>query len=320
MENKAPKPLTPGWYRDFGSYLKEIFGCRVHKISLDAGFSCPNRDGTLSQKGCIYCNEKGSGTGAWARGIPIAGQIEAARGFLEKRYKAKKFLAYFQSFSNTYAPVTRLEQVFEEALAQEKICGLCIGTRPDCVPDKVLSLLDGLNKKTFLMMEYGLQSACDRTLALINRGHDSRAFEETARKTTALGIRVCAHVILGLPGESRQDMQSTADFLASLGVDAVKIHLLYVIKGSSMEELYKEGGYKPLAMDAYVDLVCDFLERLPQKTVIERLTGDPHPQELAAPSWALGGKARILDAIRQRMVERETWQSRLVCANKSNQH
>ncbi len=312
MENKAPKPLTPGWYQDFGSYLKEIFGCRVHKISLDAGFSCPNRDGTLSQKGCIYCNERGSGTGAWARGIPIAGQIEAARGFLEKRYKAKKFLAYFQSFSNTYAPVTRLEQVFEEALSQEKICGLCIGTRPDCVPDEVLCLLDSLNKKTFLMMEYGLQSACDKTLALINRGHNLKDFEQAAKKTKALGIRVCAHVILGLPGESRSDMQHTADFLGSLNIDAVKIHALYVVKGTGMEELYKDGGYKPLCRDEFVDAVCEFLERLPANTVIERMTGDPHPQELAAPSWALGGKAQLLADIRQAMVDRKTWQSRLL--------
>lgn len=285
-------------YPDYASYLKALFGCRVHKITVDAGLSCPNRDGTISYGGCIYCNERGSGTGASGSGQSVAAQLEVAKPYLSRRFKAEKFLAYFQSFTNTHAPVERLSALWSEALSVNDVVGLSIGTRPDCVPDPVLDLARELSEKCLFWMEYGLQSANDETLSLINRGHDSRAFADAVKRTKARGIPVCAHAILGLPGETPADMAATADFLAGLGVEGVKLHLLYVVKGTAMEELYRAGGYRCLAEDEYVTLAVDFIRRLPPSTIIHRLTGDPHPGELAAPDWLLGSKSRVIAKIR----------------------
>ncbi|MBI5845489.1 MAG: TIGR01212 family radical SAM protein [Deltaproteobacteria bacterium] len=285
-------------YPDYSSYLKGLFGCRVHKITVDAGLSCPNRDGTISFGGCIYCNERGSGTGAAARGLSVAAQLEAAMPYLGRRFKAEKFIAYFQSFTNTHAPVERLAALWNEALSVEGVVGLSIGTRPDCVPDPVLDLARRLSEKCLFWMEYGLQSANDRTLSLINRGHDSRAFADAVKRTKARGIPVCAHAILGLPGETPADMAATANFLAGLGVEGVKLHLLYVVKNTPMEALFRAGEYQCLPEDEYVALAVDFIRRLPPSTIIHRLTGDPHPDELAAPSWLIGSKSRVIAKIR----------------------
>jgi radical SAM protein (TIGR01212 family) len=203
-------------YNDLNTYLRSLFGCRVQKISIDAGLSCPNRDGRVATGGCIYCNARGSGTGAHARGLTITDQLSQGKKFLAGRYKAKKFLAYFQSFSNTYAAVEELKPLYDEALAVEDVVGLSIGTRPDCVDESVLELLQDYAGHHLVWIEYGLQSARDKTLELINRGHDVKCFEDAVRITAGRGIKICAHVILGLPGETRSDMLHTARTISEL--------------------------------------------------------------------------------------------------------
>jgi hypothetical protein len=294
-------------YNDLNTYYQSLFGCRVQKITIDAGLSCPNRDGTISTGGCIYCNARGSGTGAFDRGLSVTDQLLQGKSFLSRRYKAKKFIAYFQSFSNTYASPEILKRLYDEALAVEDIVGLAIGTRPDCVDEPVLDLLQAYTPNYLIWIEYGLQSASDRTLEFINRGHDVQCFKDAIKKTSNRGIGICVHVILGLPHESRDDMLDTAQTLADLGIDGIKLHLLYVVKGTLLEAHYRQGKYKCLEQQEYVDLVCDFIERLPSDMIIQRLTGDPHPQELVAPQWALK-KSETLAKIRNTFEKRDSQQ------------
>jgi len=296
-------------YTDYQTYLKGRFGCRVQKITVDAGFSCPNRDGTLSSEGCLFCNQRGSGTGAFRRGMSIREQVEEGKRQLFRRYKARKFIAYFQAFTNTYASLDRLKKAYDEALSADDMVGLSIGTRPDCVGEPVLDLLETYRETHLVWVEYGLQSASDATLSTINRGHDFACFRDAVARTRKRGILTCAHVILGLPGEDRSHMLATARALCACGVDGVKIHLLYVVKDTPLEALYKAGRYTPLEQEAYVDLVCDFLERLSPEMVIQRLTGDPHPEELAAPGWCRD-KAGTLAGIRSTLEKRNSWQGK----------
>ena len=310
MEGEIPEHIMQPRYFDLNSYLRQRFGVRVHKLTVDAGLTCPNRDGRVGTGGCIYCNPKGSGTGAHARGLSITDQLEAAKAAVARRFKAKKFIAYFQSYSNTYAPLEQLRAMYDEALAVDGIVGLAIGTRPDCVDASVLSLLENYARRTLVWVEYGLQSAHDVTLARINRGHDAATFQNTVLATAGRGILICAHIILGLPGEDAGQMRATADFIARLPIDGVKLHLLYVVGGTPMEALYRSGGYTCLTQEEYVALVCDTIERLPPHIVIQRLTGDPHRDELIAPQWALA-KAQTLNLIQQELAFRDTHQGRL---------
>ena len=298
-------------YRDLNTYFRELFGHRVHKITVDAGMTCPNRDGTLSTGGCIYCNSKGSGTGAALAGKTIREQIERVKARVARRFKAKKFIAYFQSYTNTYAPVKTLKALYDEALGVQDVTGLAIGTRPDCVNTEILDLLESYAAENLVWIEYGLQSAHDDTLRRINRGHDVACFERAVAATKGRGINICAHVILGLPGETRREMLETARFLSDIGIDGVKLHLLYVIRGTKLETLYNKGRFKCLGQEEYAALVCDFLERIPGNMIIQRLTGDPHPNELAAPRWALE-KKQTLEMIKDILEQRDTWQGRLV--------
>jgi hypothetical protein len=297
-------------YRDLNSYLRGIFGCRVQKIPLDAGLTCPNRGGRRGASGCIYCNARGSGTGAHARGLSITAQLEQGKRALAARYRARKFIAYFQSFSNTYAPPERLRSLYEEALAVDGVVGLAIGTRPDCLPEPVLELLAEMNARRPVWLELGLQSARDPTLKRIGRGHDAACFLNAAAAARRAGLKVCAHVILGLPGETPEDMRFTADTLAAAGIDGLKLHALYVVKGAPLEALYRDGAYRCLTPSEYVAAVCDFLERTPAAVVVQRLTGDPHPEELVAPAWCRD-KAATLAGIRAELERRDTWQGRL---------
>jgi radical SAM protein (TIGR01212 family) len=294
-------------YNDLNTYFQALYGCRVQKITIDAGLTCPNRDGSISTGGCIYCNARGSGTGAFDKGLSVTDQLLQGKSFLSRRYKAKKFIAYFQSFSNTYAPPEILKSLYDEALAVEDIVGLAIGTRPDCVDEPVLDLLQAYTPNYLIWIEYGLQSASDKTLEFINRGHDVQCFKDAIKRTSNRGIRICVHVILGLPRESRDDMLNTAQALADLGIDGIKLHLLYVVKGTPLEVHYRQGKYRCLEQREYVDLVCDFIERLPSDMIIQRLTGDPHPQELVAPQWALE-KAETLAKIRNTLEKRDSRQ------------
>jgi len=301
--------VTERPYTDLASYLRGRFGCRVQKISVDAGLTCPNRDGTRGTGGCIYCNERGSGTGA-SRLMTVAEQLRSAKAYLAVRYKAKKFLAYFQSFSNTYAPPDTLRAIYDEALGVEDVAGLAVGTRPDCAGDDILDLLAEYDDRTFLWVEYGLQSIHDRTLSLINRGHDAGAFLDAVARTRQRGINVVVHVILGLPGETKDDMIETARALAGIDIQGVKIHVLYVARGTRLHDMYESGAYRCLGRDEYVDIVCDFLALLPRRIVIHRLTGDPHRGELIAPSWTLD-KESNLRAVREELARRGLYQGAL---------
>lgn len=296
-------------YNDFNHYLRSLYGCRVQKIPIDAGFTCPNRDGTKSTRGCIYCNSYGSGTGAFRQGMSISEQIRQAKLFLSERYGAQKFVAYFQAFSNTYAALPLLKQRYAESLADQDIVGLAVGTRPDCVNEDVLALLASYQPKYGVWMEYGLQSASDRTLEFINRGHTVADFIRAVDMTHKAGLLICVHIILGLPGETKKDMMATVRLLSSLGIKGLKIHLLYVVKGTEMEKLLRKGEYTPLRQQEYVDLVCDVLELLPPDMVIQRLTGDPRPEELVAPLWARD-KMGTINAIKTALRERSSFQGK----------
>lgn len=297
-------------YRDYHTYLKEIFGERVQKISLDAGLSCPNRDGTLSSEGCIFCDRKGSGTGAMLdRGTAIEDQIHSGMLHARRRYGARKFIAYFQSFTNTYAPLDRLRDLYDKALSFPGMVGLAVATRPDCAGPEVIRLLRSYTDEFLVWVEFGLQSAHDVTLRRIRRGHDLAAFENSALAASASGLNVCAHVILGLPGENQTMMHQTARYLGGVPVHGVKIHLLYVVKGTPLASLFERGEFRCLEREEYVNLVVDFLELLPPEVVVQRLTGDPYGVDLIAPQWARE-KSENLRMIKSRMEERGTWQGK----------
>ncbi|MFZ5452922.1 MAG: TIGR01212 family radical SAM protein [Thermodesulfobacteriota bacterium] len=290
-------------YRDLNSYLRQRFGERVQKITLDAGLTCPNRDGRVGQGGCLYCNARGSGTGAWSRGLSLSQQLAEGRDRLGRRYGARKFIAYFQSFTNTYASPEHLQALYREALACPGVVGLSIGTRADCLSDAVLDLLADLQQDYLVWLELGLQSAHDATLKRLNRGHDVACFTDAVNRAGARGLETVAHVILGLPGEGSSQMAATASYLARLPLQGVKLHLLYVTSDSALAPLYLSGAYQCLTEAEYVTSVVDFLELLPPDVVIHRLTGDPHSGELLAPEWCLD-KSRVLNLIKQEFARR----------------
>lgn len=294
-------------YRSFSDELKTTFGCRVQRISVDAGFTCPNRDGRAGTAGCIYCGGAGSGSLGIVRGIPVAAQLEAGKEVMTRKYRARKFIAYFQSYSNTYAPVERLAALYDEALAVPDVVGLMVGTRPDCLPPEVLDLLADYTRRCWFWLELGLQSSLDRTLRLLRRGHDLAAFADAVRACRGRGIRVCAHVILGLPGETREDMLATAALVNELGIDGVKIHLLHVMRDTELAAMYGRGEVSLLSREEYVTLVCDFLERLDPAVCIQRLTGDGGRDHLIAPLWSLA-KFEVLNAIDAELERRGTCQ------------
>lgn len=290
-------------YNAFSEELKRVFGCRVQRLSVDAGFTCPNRDGTVGVDGCIFCGGKGSGSFGILQGAGVAGQLEHAKEVMVRKYKAALFIAYFQSYSNTYAPIPRLQALYDEALAVPDVVGLIVGTRPDCLPEETLDLLASYAERCYFWLELGLQSPLDRTLSAIGRGHDLASFTAAVESCRKRGIRVCAHVILGLPGESRQEMLSGADFLNQRGVDGVKIHLLHVMRGTRLADQYQEGALRMLDRDEYVGLVCDFLERLDPRIVVQRLTGDGNRKDLIAPLWSLR-KFEVLNCIDHELERR----------------
>lgn len=286
-----------------------MFKERVQKISVDAGLTCPNRDGKLSGTGCIYCNSKGSGTNASARGLSIKEQIEAGKIGARIKYKAKKFLAYFQSYTNTYTSCAHMKEIFDEALSCDGVVGMAIGTRPDCIDPEKLDLLEAYARDFLVWLEYGLQSIHDETLKRINRGHTFQDFLDAVDMTKGRGIHICTHVILGLPGEDRAMMMETADRLARAGINGIKLHLLYVIRGTPLDEIYLNGEYTCLEQEEYVNLVCDFIERLPKDMIIQRITGDPHSDELRAPDWAARYR-QTFNMIQHAMEERDSFQGK----------
>ena len=273
-------------YLSLNQYLRSVFGERVQKISLDAGFTCPNRDGTKGRGGCIYCDAKGSGTGAYESGKDIAEQMKAGINWAGRRYGARKFIAYFQSFSNTYGPLDRLEDIYTQALVGSEVVGLSIGTRPDCVDKDRLELISHIGEGRMVWMEYGLQSASDATLARINRKHTVSDFIRAVEISKEYGLMTCAHIIFGLPDEGRSEMEDTVRLLAGLKVDGVKFHHQYIVENTELNRLYRAGKYRPITQQNYVEMVAWALANLPKGTVIQRLTGDPPMNLLVAPDWS----------------------------------
>ena len=301
-------------YNTFSDELKRVFGCKVQRLSVDAGFTCPNRDGKVGTEGCIFCGGKGSGSYGILPGAGVAQQLEHAKEVMVRKYKAARFIAYFQSYSNTYAPVERLKALYDEALSVPDVVGLIVGTRPDCLPEATLDLLASYARRSYFWLELGLQSHLDRTLAAIGRGHDRASFESALKGCRERGIRVCAHVILGLPGESREEMLSCAEYLNRQGVDGVKVHLLHVMRGTRLAEQYEGGEITLLDRDSYVGLVCDFLERLDARIVVQRLTGDGNRRDLIAPLWSLA-KFEVLNCIDNELKRRGTQQGARLSEN-----
>lgn len=290
-------------YKPFSEELKRVFGCRVHRISVDAGFTCPNRDGKTGQGGCIYCGSHGSGSAGIARGLSVSQQIEAGKEVMRRKYKANSFIAYFQSYSNTYAPVQKLRSLYDEALAVPEVVGLIVGTRPDCLPPEVIDLLAAYHERSYFWLELGLQSPHDLSLQLIRRGHTYASFVEAVTCCKARNLRVCVHLILGIPGETRADMLASAAMMNELGIDGVKLHLLHVMEGTPLAEMYRMQRFPLLDRDEYVGIVCDFLERLDSEITIHRLTGDGIRDHLIAPLWSLQ-KFEVLNLIDSEMARR----------------
>ena len=286
-------------YLSLNKYLRSVFGQRVQKIPLDAGLGCPNRDGTKGWAGCVYCDSKGSGTGAYSMGMGIRAQMEEGMRKASMCYEARKFIAYFQSFSNTYARFGTLERLYMDALVGPEVVGLSIGTRPDCVDEEILGLISSIAHGRMVWMEYGLQSASDKTLLKINRGHSVSDFVEAVKLTRRFGFLICAHVIFGLPGEERAAMEDTVRLLADLKVDGVKFHQLYVVQGTALQGLYEAGWIRPLEQEEYADMAAWAISHLPKNTVIQRLVGDPPRARLVAPSWSLDKTETIAQILKR---------------------
>lgn len=293
-------------YNQFSAHLKNKFGVKVYKITLDAGFSCPNRDGTISTGGCIFCDEGGSFSQAHSNLLSVEEQVITGAESLKKRFKAEKFMSYFQAYSNTYKPVKELEKIYNSALNHEDIVGISIGTRPDCIDDEKIKLISGFKDDYYTWVEYGLQSVHNKTLKKINRGHDFECFLKAYEKTKSAGINVCVHVIFGL-WETRGEIMETAKKLAELGVDGVKIHMLCALKNTKLAQIYENGGINFMDEDEYVQTVCDFLEYLPETTTIHRLAGNGLSTELIAPQW-LGKKFDCLNKIDREFIKRSSHQ------------
>ncbi len=295
-------------YNQFSEFLKNKFGAKVYKITLDAGFSCPNRDGTISNLGCIFCDDGGSFSQAHSNLLSIEEQINVGADTLKKRFKAQKFMSYFQAFSNTYKPVNELEKIYKSSLCRDDIVGISIGTRPDCIDEEKLKLISSFTTDYYTWIEYGLQSVHDKTLKKINRGHDYSCFLKSYEKTKTMGINVCLHVILNL-FETYEEMMHTAKTIAELEPDGVKIHMLCALEGTKLADMYKNGEIDFMTEDEYVKTVCDFLEYLPPKTTIHRLAGNGLRTELVAPRW-IGRKLDCLNKIDREFISRDSWQGK----------
>ncbi len=296
-------------YYSYNFFLRNRFGGRVQKVSIDAGFTCPNVDGTVAIGGCVFCDNRSFSPSRRLPRTNIAGQIDEGIRRLKWRYDVDQFMAYFQPATNTYAPVEKLRPLYEQAIAHPQVVAMAIGTRPDCVPPDVMDLLEEMAGRTYLSVEYGMQTMHDRSLDWMNRGHHHDAFLDAVERSRGRGFEICAHVMLDLPGESREDMLATAREVARLRVDAVKIHNLYVVKKTPLADEYAAGKITLMDRDAYVATVVDFLELLPPTCVVERISGEAPPGYLIAPDWCVD-KPSIRDALDAEFQRRDTWQGK----------
>ena len=308
-------------YYSLDYYLKETFGTKVYKLALDGGMTCPNRDGTIGTGGCIFCSEGGSGDFAAKRDVSVRAQVEAAKLRVANKMKSQTpdqtdgpYIAYFQSYTNTYAPIDHLEALFSEAISLPEICALSIGTRPDCLPDETISLLSKLNQKKPVWVELGLQTIHEKTAEFIRRGYKLPVFEDSFHRLKEAGLTVIVHVILGLPGESREEILDTIRYLAALdhngsGIDGIKLQLLHVLKGTDLDPLYTSGAFETMELDEYLSLVGDCLTLLPQEIVIHRVSGDGPKSILTAPLWS-GNKRLVLNSMAKYFKEQNIYQGK----------
>ena len=305
-------------YNDLSAYLLAHFPYKVQKISLNAGFTCPNRDGSVGYGGCTYCNNQTFNPAYCKTEKTVTEQLEEGKQFFARKYPYMKFLAYFQAYTNTYAELEELKRKYEEALSVVDVVGLVIGTRPDCMPDALLDYLEELNKRTFLMVEYGVESTDNTTLKRINRGHTFEVAQEAICKTAARGIRVGAHIILGLPGESREMLIEQAGVLSALPLTTLKLHQLQLIKGTRMAAEYADRpeDFHLYTADEYIDLAIDYVEHLRPDIVLERFVSQSPKELLIAPDWGLKNH-EFTDKVKKRMRERDSWQGKYYDNKKS---
>lgn len=303
-------------YYSLDAYYKEEFGDKVYKLSLDGGMTCPNRDGTLGTGGCIFCSSGGSGDFAASNHLSITEQIEEAKSRVAKKVKSNRYVAYFQAYTNTYAKVSYLRSIFTEAIEHKDIVALSIATRPDCLPDEVLKLLAELNEKKPIYIELGLQTIHEDSAKLIRRGYPLPIFEEALRRLSMINIPVIVHVILGLPGESKEMMLSTIDYLANLPIHGIKLQLMHVLKHTELETLYAKNPalFSLLNLEDYINVLVECLEHLPPNIVIHRITGDGPKNLLIAPIWS-GNKRLVLNTISQELKKRNSYQGKYIRTN-----
>jgi hypothetical protein len=294
-------------YNDYSTYLKNKFGCKVYRIGLDGGFSCPNRDGTKGYEGCLYCNDDGSRSSYTKTSDDIKTQLSSRIEYLKKTKSAAKFIAYFQAFTSTHASADNLKKIYDQIKDFNEIVGLTIGTRPDTIDRDKIKLISSYMNRYEVWLEFGLQSIHDKTLERINRGHTFKDFLTALELARQFDIPVCAHAILGLPGETKKDMLETAQMLSKLKIDAVKIHLLHILKGSPIEKLYKTGNITVMPQREYIELVCDFLENLLPEIIVQRLTGEGNKTNHIAPDWALN-KIETINLICETLKKRGSCQ------------
>lgn len=296
-------------YHSLNYFLRNKFNEKIYKISLDGGFTCPNRDGKAGKGGCTFCSARGSGDYAGSRILSINEQFNDRKKMMEKKWKDGKYIAYFQAYTNTYAPVEELRQKYEEAMSQENVVALSIATRPDCLDDEVVDLLEEISKKTYLWVELGLQTINDESARNFNRGYDFKVFEEGIKKLQDRNIEVVVHTIFGLPGETKEDMLKTVDYVAHSGAQGIKFHLLHLMSGTQMVKQYESGELELLSQEDYIDLICKGVAMIPQDMVVHRLTGDAPRESLIGPMWSLK-KWEVLNAIDKALVDNDIYQGK----------
>lgn len=299
-------------YNEFGQWLKAKLGMKVQKISINAGFTCPNRDGSVGIGGCTYCNNQTFNPSYCHTEKSVTQQLEEGKQFFSRKYPEMKYLAYFQAYTNTYGALSELKRKYEEALNVDGVIGIVIGTRPDCMPDALLDYLEELNRRTFLIVEYGIESTDDKVLQRINRGHDFACTADAVRRTHERGILTGGHIILGLPGESHESLMKTAKTLSSLPLDTLKIHQLQLIRGTRMAEEYfaTPSDFHLFTVDEYIDTVIDFIEHLRPDIILERFVSQSPASLLAVPGWGLKNY-EFVEKVRRRMEERDARQGKL---------
>lgn len=297
-------------YNAYIDYLKQRFGSRVQKVIVDAGFTCPNRDGSKGVGGCTYCNNDSFKPPYCLPNMSVADQVKEGIEFLSRRYKVDKFIVYFQSYSNTYASLRHLQKLYEEALNHPQVIGLAVGTRSDCIDEQKIDYFSQLARDYYVTLEYGLESPYDKTLRWIRRMHDFESWEKAVKLTAGRGIHICAHIILGFPTESRDEMLKTAEIVSKYPIDYLKIHHLHVVKKTILEKIYRENPFPLPAYRDYVDLVTEFLQRLKPEIKVQRLVGETHPRILVVPNWGI--RANIIQQhIEEKLAERDIWQGKL---------